>query len=348
MNSSADPEFCSMIDRLREEIGMGGGAVPAAFEELAGPVGTEELHQALAAPGQPLWAREIAAFRLGLTGDPRAFEALVLLLNHRDPERCVSAAYALSRLGDPRTARAAAALATNELRVAYALLPVRLLADLRAPESVPALVAVLERRLAPGDPYWRVGLACVEGLGALGDPAAREVLQTALPHPRFGDAARAALGRLGEVTLRLLGAADWPVWREARLTALGDAPHAFTARLADWDDGGESRWRERLALPDAHNLVALLDGDVVGMAAGMPGDGPDARQLRSVWVSPRVRGRGVADRLVAEVASWASRSGATRLTLAVLPANTAALALYRRHGFTVVEEGRKTVMTKEL
>ncbi|MFB7864068.1 MULTISPECIES: HEAT repeat domain-containing protein [unclassified Streptomyces] len=196
MNFAADPEFCSMIDRLREEIENDRGEVPVAFEELAGPLATEELHRALTAPGQPLWAREIAAFRLGLAGDPRAFEALVLLLNHRDPERCVSAAHALTRLGDPRTARAAAALATNELRVAYALLPVRLLAALGAPESVPALVTVLGRRLAPADPHWRVGLACVEGLGALGDPGAREVLEAALPHPRFGGAAREALGRL--------------------------------------------------------------------------------------------------------------------------------------------------------
>ncbi|MFJ9811946.1 HEAT repeat domain-containing protein [Streptomyces sp. NPDC101158] len=196
MNFAEDPEFCSMIDRLREEIENDRGEVPVAFEELAGPLATEELHRALTAPGQPLWAREIAAFRLGLAGDPRAFEALVLLLNHRDPERCVSAAHALTRLGDPRTARAAAALATNELRVAYALLPVRLLAALGAPESVPALVTVLGRRLAPADPHWRVGLACVEGLGALGDPGARDVLEAALPHPRFGGAAREALARL--------------------------------------------------------------------------------------------------------------------------------------------------------
>ncbi|WP_128981457.1 HEAT repeat domain-containing protein [Streptomyces roseicoloratus] len=193
-----EPEFCSMIDRLREEIRNAEGVVPLLFEELAGPLGAEELHGVLTAPARPLWAREIAAFRLGLAGDPRAFEALVLLLNHRDPERCVSAAHALTRLGDPRTARAAAALATNELRVAYALLPVRLLTGLRAPESVPALVTVLRRRLAPGDPHWRVGLACVEGLGTLGDPAARTVLEAALPHPRFGGAAREALGRLGE------------------------------------------------------------------------------------------------------------------------------------------------------
>ncbi|MFE6226835.1 MULTISPECIES: HEAT repeat domain-containing protein [unclassified Streptomyces] len=192
-----DPEFCSMIDRLREEIENTGGTVPAAFEELARTADPGELHARLSAPGHPLWAREIAAYRLGTAGDPRAFEALVLLLNHRDPGRCVTAAHALVRLGDPRTARAAAALATNELRVAYALSPVRLLAELRAPESVPALVTVLERRLAPGDPHWRVGLACVEGLGALGDPRARDVLEAALPHPRLGRAAERSLALLG-------------------------------------------------------------------------------------------------------------------------------------------------------
>ncbi|MGW6242879.1 HEAT repeat domain-containing protein [Streptomyces roseolus] len=194
---SEDPEFCSMIDRLRDQIENEEGKLPPAFGELARTADPEELHRLLTAPGQPLWAREIAAYRLGTAGDPRAFEALVLLLNHRDPERCVTAAHALVRLGDPRTARAAAALATNELRAAYALLPVRLLADLRAPESVPALVAVLERRLAAGDPHWRVGLACVEGLGTLGDPAARDVLEAALPHPRLGRAAERSLTLLG-------------------------------------------------------------------------------------------------------------------------------------------------------
>lgn len=189
-----DAEFRSMIDRLGAEIVEEEGS--AEFRRLIATDNTESLAAVLTQPQRPLWAREIASFRLGLAGDPRAFEALVLLLNHRDPERCVSAAYALTRLGDPRTARAAAALATNELRVAYALLPVRLLTDLRAPESVPALVTVLERRLGTDDPHWRVGLACVEGLGTLGDPRARPTLEAALPHPRLGQAAAESLTRL--------------------------------------------------------------------------------------------------------------------------------------------------------
>jgi HEAT repeat protein len=186
-----DEELRSLTERLRREA----GAAPA-FERLIATGDHDELVAVLTADGQPLWARELAAFRLGCSGDRRAFETLVLLLNHRDPPRCASAARALARLGDPRTARAAAALATNELRVAYALHPIRLLTELRAPESAPALITTLRRRLAPHDPYGKVALACVEGLGALGDPRARAVLTEAATRPRLAAAAQAALARL--------------------------------------------------------------------------------------------------------------------------------------------------------
>ncbi|MFK4105470.1 adenylosuccinate lyase [Streptomyces sp. NPDC019531] len=186
-----DEELRSLTQRLRQEAGAS-----AAYDCLVATEDLDELAGVLAEPGQPLWARELAAFRLGVAGDRRAFESLVLLLNHRDPPRCAAAAYALACLGDPRTARAAAALATNELRVAYALHPVRLLAELRAPESVPALITTLERRLRPHDPYRRVALACVEGLGTLADARARPVLNEALAHPVLAEAAVRALGRI--------------------------------------------------------------------------------------------------------------------------------------------------------
>ncbi|GAA1317600.1 adenylosuccinate lyase [Streptomyces sanglieri] len=189
-----DEEFRSLAYRLADEAEAAGES--AQCRGLLATEDEEELARVLVERERPLWAREIAAFRLGCGGDRRAFEALVLLLNHRDPERCVSAAHALVLLGDPRTPRAAAALATNTLRTAYALHPVRLLTALRAPESVPALMSTLEPLLAPGDPHWRVALACVEGLGQLGDERARPLLEAALPHPRLGGAARDALGRL--------------------------------------------------------------------------------------------------------------------------------------------------------
>jgi ribosomal protein S18 acetylase RimI-like enzyme len=145
-------------------------------------------------------------------------------------------------------------------------------------------------------------------------------------------------GRLvAMVHLRVLTTNDWPLWREVRLAALGEAPHAFKSRLADWHSGGEERWRARLAMPATYNIVALLDGRPVGMAAGLPVDS-SVCELRSVWVGPHTRGRGVADQLIAAVETWARQSGATTLKLAVIPDNEPAVALYRRNGFVVTGE----------
>src|SRR5690606_19052589 len=88
-----DEEWRTLTQRLRTEAGGS-----ADFDRLAQTEDTGTLAAVLTAPGQPLWARELAAFRLGLAGDRRAFESLVLLLNHRDPPRCAAAAHALARL----------------------------------------------------------------------------------------------------------------------------------------------------------------------------------------------------------------------------------------------------------
>ncbi|WP_327682734.1 GNAT family N-acetyltransferase [Kitasatospora sp. NBC_00458] len=155
--------------------------------------------------------------------------------------------------------------------------------------------------------------------------------------------------------------ADWPLWRDARLAALTDAPHAFRIRASDWHLGEEERWRARFARPDAVHVVAVLgDGRPVGLACGMPGPDGGAggvSELRSVWVGPGARGRGLGDRLIAAVEAWAQHAGSTSLRLAVVPGNEAAVALYRRNGFAATGEpgaplpgGATTeyVMTKRL
>jgi ribosomal protein S18 acetylase RimI-like enzyme len=139
------------------------------------------------------------------------------------------------------------------------------------------------------------------------------------------------------LSLRAVTTDDWPLWRQVRLAALAEAPHAFKSRLADWHRGGEERWRSRLEMPGTYNIVALLDDGPIGVASGVPGD-DGACELRSVWVSPSARGRGVGDRLISAVESWAVQSGAATLKLAMIPGNEPALALYRRHGFVVTEE----------
>lgn len=137
------------------------------------------------------------------------------------------------------------------------------------------------------------------------------------------------------ITLQPLTPDDWPVWRELRLAALADAPDAFCARLADWqgEHDREERWRGRLSIPGAHDVVASLDGTPAGMASGVPSNEHGAVELISMWVAPGARGHGVGDALIGEVERLARSTGATVLWLLVMEHNATATALYRRNGF---------------
>ncbi|OIH99481.1 MULTISPECIES: bifunctional GNAT family N-acetyltransferase/class I SAM-dependent methyltransferase [unclassified Curtobacterium] len=141
------------------------------------------------------------------------------------------------------------------------------------------------------------------------------------------------------ITLRRVTADDWETWRPVRLAALADSPGAFGSTLAEWADAPVHRWRARLSIPGALDLLAQTeDGSVVGMASGVPGEDPGTAGLISMWVDPVARGRGVATALVRAVATWAASAGAHHLELSVVPDNTTARRTYERCGFTVVDE----------
>ncbi|MFJ3094358.1 GNAT family N-acetyltransferase [Streptomyces hydrogenans] len=136
----------------------------------------------------------------------------------------------------------------------------------------------------------------------------------------------------GAPVLRMLGPADRRLWGEARLAALTVSPEAFRMDLADWRAGGEERWRARLDDPTALALVALLGDRPVGLAGGLVSP-EGVPELRSLWVAPAARGRGLATRLVTAVEEWAGERGAPLIRLAVLTGNTPARTLYERLGY---------------
>ncbi|MGY1439289.1 GNAT family N-acetyltransferase [Streptomyces reniochalinae] len=138
---------------------------------------------------------------------------------------------------------------------------------------------------------------------------------------------------------RIRTAPDRTLWRAARLAALTDAPDAYKRGLADWYRGGEEEWMARLEMTGAFNVVAVAAQDErpVGLVRGVP-QGAGVGEVRSLWVCSTERGQGLGDRLLCLVTDWAQRSGVRALTLAVLPGNVHALALYERNGF--VSTGR--------
>jgi ribosomal protein S18 acetylase RimI-like enzyme len=138
------------------------------------------------------------------------------------------------------------------------------------------------------------------------------------------------------IRVRQVVADDWRVWRGLRQSALGEAPRAFSSKLADWQGEGdrEERWRSRLQTVP-FNVVADRDRTAVGMVSAMLES--DAVELISMWVAPEARGAGVGDALIEAVVQWSVAVGREKISLRVFEDNTHAVALYRRHGF--VEAG---------
>ncbi len=83
--------------------------------------------------------------------------------------------------------------------------------------------------------------------------------------------------------------------------------------------------------------VAELDGKMVGYAVMMPA--VDEVQLLNISIAAEQQGKGLGSELLEKMMDAARAGSMQRVLLEVRPSNAAALALYRRHGFT--EIGRR-------
>ena len=129
--------------------------------------------------------------------------------------------------------------------------------------------------------------------------------------------------------VRLLTADDWMELRAARLAALAEAPYAFSSTLSREQEFTEQTWRERAG--SGRTFAAWEGGTIVGLATGLPEEAQ--WHLVGMWVSPKVRGTGVADNLVVAVCELARQSGFGSVMLWVTEVNGRARAFYRRLGF---------------
>lgn len=133
------------------------------------------------------------------------------------------------------------------------------------------------------------------------------------------------------------------MFREVRLAALKDAPHAFGSTWENERKNGEVEWRA--AVMSRSRFIAVAGDRVVGLAAG--GDSTYSRTaaLTSLWVDPSARGGGVGNELVKAVVEWAREAGFDQVLLWVADGNSFAESLYLRNGFTrtgdVINEPRR-------
>jgi len=140
------------------------------------------------------------------------------------------------------------------------------------------------------------------------------------------------------IEIRQIDPDDWKLLRATRLAALQDAPEAFESTYEGSLAFGEEEWRRRAGRHPV--FLAFTGEEPVGIAVGLHDEGtrPDSRDLVSMWVSPAVRGQGVAGRLIDAIVNWARADGARELHLWVVVGNAAARAAYDRAGFIATGE----------
>ncbi|MGD9905420.1 MAG: N-acetyltransferase family protein [Vicinamibacterales bacterium] len=140
------------------------------------------------------------------------------------------------------------------------------------------------------------------------------------------------------VTIRALDGADAEGFRTIRLAALLDTPSAFGASHHE-EIGQPLAWfAARLAAPDSVMFGAFVDGALAGIAGVVREPAAKERHraaIRSMFVAPAYRGRGLAAALLARALEAAdAMPGVWQVVLTVTRGNTPAVRLYEAHGFT--------------
>ena len=94
------------------------------------------------------------------------------------------------------------------------------------------------------------------------------------------------------------------------------------------------------------HIISLVEGGrVVGVCALFK-QSDDQFELARMAVDPGERGKGYGDLLIQAALSRAQASGASKVFLLTNTALKPACALYRKHGFKVVSEGRHPVYAR--
>ncbi len=136
---------------------------------------------------------------------------------------------------------------------------------------------------------------------------------------------------------------QWERYREIRLESLREEPQAFGSSYAEMAQRPPEYWQGRLA-DSAQGEKSLLlfaqEGErLVGMIGAFFGEAPDAAEIVSVYASKAVRGMGVGKALMEGVlAEIGKKEGIRKAVLGVNREQLAAVGLYLRYGFKIVEE----------
>ena len=136
---------------------------------------------------------------------------------------------------------------------------------------------------------------------------------------------------------------EWARARDLRLEMLADTPIAYLQTLADARATPDEVWQrqhaDRLSMPRTNAVFVAVDQDgrwraQVGAMVNVFSD-PLRVWVGAVYVTPALRGQGLAERLVGLAEQWTLDRGHDELFLEVNERNHRAIRHYQRTGWTM-------------
>ena len=149
-----------------------------------------------------------------------------------------------------------------------------------------------------------------------------------------------------DITVRELAADEWEIFKTLRLRALQEDPEAFVASYEEESQHSDEEWQERMS--HATRIGAQQGSDWVALASvgdEDTRDDDDLGEVYGIWVTPSLRGEGVARQLMEHAELVGRNAGYSHLAYWVNTDNGRAVAFASSIGYRPTE-GRRDVVVE--
>ena len=149
-----------------------------------------------------------------------------------------------------------------------------------------------------------------------------------------------------DITVRELAADEWEIFKTLRLRALQEDPEAFVASYEEESQHSDEEWQERMS--HATRIGAQRGSEWVALASvgdEDTRDDDDLGEVYGIWVTPSLRGEGVARQLMEHAELVGRNAGYSHLAYWVNTDNGRAVAFASSIGYRPTE-GRRDVVVE--
>ncbi len=143
------------------------------------------------------------------------------------------------------------------------------------------------------------------------------------------------------LTVERLRSDDWEMYRAIRLASLQESPESFCTSLEEAESRSEESWKSQVLQLATSSVDSCFIGKLLEEPVGIMSVyqvQPGVSELMQVWVSPRLRGTGIARTLFSTLLDWVRHSETERFLLRVKSYNSRAVEFYRKLGFSFLDQ----------